>query len=87
MWSLGGLPEAHVSLFNGSQEVKRFQGDGVWALFRLMDAAAKENAGPTAIKATFGQGAQFATFRIDLPSSSNPFSRGGLWSFRCPARL
>ncbi|MFL5297556.1 MAG: type VI secretion system membrane subunit TssM [Phenylobacterium sp.] len=87
MWSLSSLPEAHVSLYSGAQEVKRFEGQGVWALFRLMDAAQKENAGPTAIKATFGQGAQFATFKIALPSDKNPFGRGGMWSFRCPAKL
>ena len=68
MWSLSSLPEAHVVLYSGTQEVKRFEGQGVWALFRLMDAAQKENAGPTAFKVTFGQGAQFATFKITLPS-------------------
>jgi type VI secretion system protein ImpL len=87
MWSLNGLPEAHVVLYAGAKEVGRFEGQGLWALFRLMDAAQKENAGPTAIKATFGQGAQSATFKVYLPSGANPFSRGGLWSFRCPARL
>jgi len=87
MWSLSSLPEAHVILYSGTQEVKRFEGQGVWALFRLMDAAQKENAGPTAIKATFGQGAQFVAFKITLPSDRNPFGRGGMWSFRCPAKL
>jgi type VI secretion system protein ImpL len=87
MWSLSALPEAHVVLYSGTQEVRRFDGQGVWALFRLMDQAQKENAGPLAIKATFGQGAQFATFKITLPSDKNPFGRGGLWSFRCPAKL
>ena len=60
---------------------------GAWALFRLMDAAQKENAGPSAIKATFGQGAQYFTLKVNLPSDKNPFGRGGLWSFRCPAKL
>jgi type VI secretion system protein ImpL len=87
MWSLSGLPEAHVVLYAGTKEVGRFDGQGAWALFRLMDQAQKENAGPTAVKATFGQGAQAATFKIYLPSGANPFSRGGLWSFRCPAKL
>lgn len=87
MWSLNGLPEARVVLYAGPKEVARYEGEGVWALFRLMDGARKENAGPTAIKATFGEGAQFATFKIHLPSGANPFSRGGLWSFRCPGRL
>ena len=52
-----------------------------------MDVAKKENAGPLAIKATFGEGASYATFRITLPDTNNPFSRGGPWSFRCPGRL
>ena len=87
MWSLSSLPEAHVVLYSGTPEGRRFEGQGVWALFRLMDAAQKENAGPTAIKATFGQGAQFVAFKITLPSDRNPFGRGGMWSFRCPAKL
>ncbi|HEX7757931.1 MAG TPA: type VI secretion system membrane subunit TssM [Caulobacteraceae bacterium] len=88
MWSIsGGAPEAHVALFAGATEVKRFEEQGAWALFRLMDKARKENDGPTAVKATFGEGATFATLRFILPSTKNPFSRGGLWSLRCPAAL
>jgi type VI secretion system protein ImpL len=60
---------------------------GPWALFRLMDSARKQNTGPTSFSATFGQGANTATFKITLPSDQNPFSRGGLWSFRCPSKL
>lgn len=88
-WSLsGGLPEARVVLYGADgKEARRFEAQGNWALFRLLDDAKKENAGETAIKATFGDGAQFVTFRIGLPSDKNPFSRGGLWSFRCPAKL
>lgn len=88
MWSIsGGAPEAHVALLAGQTEIKRFEAPGPWALFRLMDGARKENDGPTAVKATFGEGATFATVRFILPGASNPFSRGGLWSFRCPAAL
>jgi type VI secretion system protein ImpL len=88
MWSLNsGLPEAHVTLFGGSKEVKTFSGHGPWALFRLMDQARQENAGPTAFKATFGEGASFATLKFTLESDRNPFRRGSLWSFRCPASL
>lgn len=88
MWSLtGGAPEAHVTLIAGDKEVRRFQAEGVWALFRLMDEARKENAGPTAFKATFGEGAASATLKITLRTARNPFSRGGAWSFRCPAAL
>jgi len=86
-WSPSALPEAHVTLFAGAQAVKTFAFEGPWAMFRLMDAARKENAGPTAFRATFGDGASYVTFRVLLPSEKNPFSRGGSWSFRCPPRL
>jgi type VI secretion system protein ImpL len=87
MWSISAVPEAHVTLYSGTKVVNQFSAAGPWALFKLMDAAAKENSGPTAFKATFGQGATSAAFKISLPSDHNPFSRGGLWSFRCPAKL
>lgn len=69
------------------KELAQFRFEGPWALFRLFEAARKENAGPTQVKATFGDGAAFATFMITLPSGESPFSRGGMWSFRCPAAL
>ena len=88
MWSpTGGIPEAHVTLYNGANAIKTFSAQGPWALFHLMDEAKRENAGPTAVKATFGEGAAFATLKITLPSVTNPFNRAGLWSFRCPAAL
>ena len=86
-WSPSSLPEAHVTLYAGTTKQRDFSFDGPWALFRLMDVAKKENSGPLAIKATFGEGAAFATFRIILPDTNNPFSRGGAWSFRCPPKL
>ncbi len=86
-WTANGLPEAHVTLYAGATKLKDITADGPWALFRLMDGAKRENAGPQAIKATFGDGAATATFRFTLPSPENPFSRGGPWSFRCPPKL
>ncbi len=86
-WTASGLPEARVTLYAGATKQKDFTADGPWALYRLMDGAKKENAGPLAIKATFGEGSAYATFRITLPSEDNPFSRGGPWSFRCPPKL
>lgn len=86
-WTANGLPEAHVTLYAGATKLRDFTFDGPWALFRLMDVAKKENAGPQALKATFGEGAAYATFRFTLPSPDNPFSRGGPWSFRCPPKL
>src|SRR6185312_14459137 len=77
-WTPSGLPQASLVLYHGTQKLKEYDFDGPWALFRLMDAAIKENAGPLAIKATFGDGAATATFRVTLPDANNPFSRGGL---------
>jgi type VI secretion system protein ImpL len=87
MWTLNGVPEAHVTLFSKTTSLGQFNFSGPWALFRLMDSAKKQNTGPTSFTATFGQGANFATFKITLPTDQNPFSRGGLWSFRCPSTL
>ena len=87
MWSSSGLQEAHVTLYSGPLALKTITMRGPWAIFRLMDKARQENAGPTAFKATFGEGAAFATLKFDLNSDRNPFRRGSLWSFRCPAKL
>ena len=97
LWSLtGGQPEASVVLHKAGAvpagatavpELKRFDTEGPWALFRLIDLAKKENAGPTSIKVTFGEGTASVTFLMELPTDQNPFSRGGLWSFRCPTKL
>lgn len=88
IWSAqGSLPQAHVALFRDQQQVSKIEAQGPWALFRLMDKARRENAGPQTMLATFGEGASSAVLRISLPNDRNPFSRGGLWSFRCPVTL
>jgi type VI secretion system protein ImpL len=99
LWSIsGGLPQASVTLFKAGAsapaaaaapdaQLKQIQTDGPWALFKLVDKGTKENAGPQAIKVTFGDGGATATFLFQLPNDKNPFSRGGLWSFRCPRAL
>jgi type VI secretion system protein ImpL len=101
LWSIsGGLPEASVVLYRPGAaaaaggaaapagEIKRIETEGPWALFRLFDkATSKENSGAQAIKVMFGDGAGSATFLVQLPSDRNPFSRGGIWSFRCPSAL
>ena len=71
----------------GGTELARFAAEGPWALFRVMDMAEKQNAGARAIRASFGQGGRRTTLAIALPGDRNPFSRAGLWSFRCPASL
>ena len=87
-WTLqGGVPEASVTLYKGDQKLAELTEEGVWALFRLMEKAERENAGPTAFLATFGEGVAKATFKIILPSERNPFAKGGMWTFRCPVTL
>ncbi len=87
IWNLNGLPEAHVTLTKGGTAVDNETGDGPWALFKLMEKAKKQNSGPTAFQATFGQGTKTVTFNVLLASTFNPFSRGGVWTFRCPVTL
>ena len=94
LWSANsGVPSADVVLYAPGvagapgAELRRFDADGPWSLFKLVDKATKENAGATAIKATFGEGSKSVAFLIKLPSDRNPFSRGGVWSFRCPIKL
>jgi type VI secretion system protein ImpL len=86
-WNTASLPEASVTLSDGTNTLDSFAFDGPWALFRLFDAARKENTGPNSFNATFGEGAAAVTFRVTLAAGSNPFNRGGLWSFRCPPSL
>lgn len=83
----GGAPEAHVTLFKGAQQMDQIGEQGPWAIFRLVDKARKQNSGETAFLATFGSGDKSVTFRFMLNTDKNPFSRGGLWAFRCPAAL
>ena len=88
IWSSqGSLPQAAVIFFKDAAVVGKIETQGPWALFRLMDKARRENAGPQTMLATFGEGDVSAVFRISLPSDRNPFSRGGVWSFRCPITL
>ena len=101
LWSAnGGLPEASIVLYgaggvdakNGGDgppgpEIDRIEAEGPWALFRLMDKADKRNAGERMIRAEFGEGAERTTLAIALPTKRNPFSRAGIWSFRCTASL
>jgi type VI secretion system protein ImpL len=88
-WSPQGTPEAYVAFQPVTADAPpvRLEAEGPWALFRLLDKAEKQNAGERSIKATFRSGTQWATLQITLPGERNPFSRGGLWSFRCPLSL
>lgn len=87
LWNLAVLPSAQLVVFSGTREVRRLEGRGPFALFRLLDNATIENAGPSRIRARFGDGKQGTVLTMDMPSGSNPFGRGGPFSFRCPSRL
>lgn len=65
----------------------RVDAEGPWAFFRLMDKADKQNSGPKQILATFRSGPHWVTLSFELPSTSSPFTRGGMWTFRCPTTL
>ena len=100
-WSPQGNPEAFIAFQPATGAAaaavpapgatgaapSRLEAEGPWALFRLMDKAEVQNAGPQSIRATFRSGSQWATLLFQLPSPENPFSRGGTWSFRCPTAL
>ncbi len=88
LWTINAQPEARVALVAGAQPAKQFNYSGTWAVFHLFDGARTLAATPDQFTATFGEGASFVTFRISLVGTrGNPFSRLGLWSFRCPPRL
>ncbi len=82
-----GAPEAHVTFYRGGQRLDEVAEEGPWALFRLFDKARRKNNGEMQFLATFGTGDRSATLRITVNGTKNPFSRGGVWSFRCPASL
>ena len=87
-WAVqSGIPEASITFFKSAQKIEDVSAQGQWAIFRLMDKARRQNAGPTSFLATFGSGDKTVTLRIELSSDKNPFSRGGIWTFRCPNTL
>ncbi|MGK6324455.1 type VI secretion system membrane subunit TssM [Sphingomonas sp. DT-51] len=87
LWNLSVLPAAALVVFSGDREVRRLETRGSFAMFRLIDKAELENAGPARVRARFSSGAEGVALTIDLPSGNSPFGRGGPFSFRCPPRL
>jgi type VI secretion system protein ImpL len=66
--------------------VRRYQEGGSWSLFRLIGKGPRRaEAGGSLV--TFSDGSHSATFRLRETSGGQPFGRGGVWSFRCPAAL
>lgn len=87
-WSTQSTPEARITFFKGTQKLDQIETEGPWAVFRLIDKASRrQNSGPTAFLATFGDGDKATTIRIALATEQNPFARGGVWTFRCPVTL
>lgn len=89
VWTLDSTASvARVTLFSGGSPISTHSESGPWAIFRLMDAAERANAGTSALQATFREAALSASLKIVFPNSSNvPFGRGGFWSFRCPEAI
>lgn len=88
-WSAqgGGAPTASVTLMKGGQQMgPPIQESGVWALFRLMERAKRQNSGQSLL-ASFSTDGGSVTLRVTLPSEDSPFGRGGMWAFRCPLKL
>jgi len=88
-WSPMATPEAYVEMKPASGDstaARRMDAPGQWALFKLIEKAAREKKGESGMKATFRKEEQWVTFLISWPEGRNPFSRD-LWSFRCPQAL
>ena len=79
--------DSSLVLIKDGRPVRRYQEGGFWSPFRLVDKArsAAEPSGATLV--TFSDGAHSATLRLRVASGGQPFGRGGLWAFRCPAKL
>jgi type VI secretion system protein ImpL len=57
--------------------------DGVWAWFRLLDAARLVKESEVRYSLTLATGGHEANLRIDAHSVWNPFRQSGLLKFRC----
>jgi type VI secretion system protein ImpL len=58
---------------------------GPWALFRLLDHAAVQEAGaPSRFKVVFDVGGRHASFVVDIDRDANPFRLRELEHFECP---
>ncbi|MEO0463959.1 MAG: type VI secretion system membrane subunit TssM [Pseudomonadota bacterium] len=97
-WTLGGgVPEAYVVLKGIEEatedepeqevELRRFEGQGRWALFRMIADATTRKPDPRRLLVRFGQQPQSVVLAFQLRGGTDPFSAQGLWSFRCPAAL
>ncbi|WP_310534155.1 type VI secretion system membrane subunit TssM [Novosphingobium sp.] len=81
-------PEAHIAFFTAGQEVDRLEQEGPWAIFRLVDSAPQTKSSDMQFVAKFTtRKGMSAALRFTISGTSNPFNRGGIWSFRCPATL
>jgi hypothetical protein len=87
-WRADGTAGAGLTILVGDTP-RDLAFPGPWGLFRLMDLAQKtpDPVLPNAFRATFGDGAATVTLRIRMVGATNPFRRGGPWSFRCPTPL
>ena len=60
---------------------------GIWAPFRLFDAASVEPRGPDSFTAAFAVGAHSLSFNVKSDAVLNPFTLRDIRAFRCPGTL
>ena len=83
-----GTVAARVVLNGASGPVTTVSETGPWSLLRLVSKKySLQNDGDGPVTVQYGDGANFARFRITVSGDINPFKRGELWSFHCPNPL
>ena len=60
---------------------------GLWALFRLLDAATLQPVDAASVRATFASAVGSASFQLHVDSAFDPFDLRALRSFHCPKTL
>lgn len=87
-WRLPAQPvDSSLVLIRDGRPVRRYQEGGFWSPFRLIDKGRSVAEPDGATLVAFSDGTHSATLRLRVASGGQPFGRGGLWAFRCPAKL
>lgn len=80
--------DVSLTLYSGASQKVQMKFPGPWGLFELMRRARLEQAGPSAVNATFGQGSNAVTAKVVYSTVENPFGvASSPWTFRCPRKL
>jgi len=78
---------ARLSVLRDGNPAESFEAPGTWGLFRLLGKGQRAAIGGSTARFTFGPGSGAATLEIAPQTTRDPFSPGGIWGFRCPAKL